>query len=151
MIFSEKFEKAIYATAARNYWDIYNAKYPKLMVPGNLQKCLVKEPKFELNNPYRLLPKREFFYNSRNLKSEVLDQKILNMVEVCKPVVTFFLEREVLNEFILRESDVDLSLTYHPKYKKDPKPVKTHNDSVSYTHFIMVLESLEQYPLDKFV
>ncbi len=151
MIFSETYEKAIFNAIKKSFWDIYNDKYHKLIAPGTLLKCRVETPKFELNNHYIILPNREFFINSHKLKPEVLDQKVLDMFQREKPVVKYFLEREVLEGFILHESDVLVDLVYHKKYKNDPKPVVPHHDLVSYMHFLDMLNTLEKPSLDKFI
>lgn len=151
MIFSEMYEKAIFNAITKSSWNVYNGKYPKMIAPGTLLKYRIEEPKFERNNRYILLPSRDFFINSNKLKPEVLDQKVLNMFNTEKPLVRFFLDKEVLTGFTLQESDVLVDLVYHKKYKLDPKPVKEHRDSVSYRYFVDVLGTLERPALDKFV
>lgn len=137
MIYTDKFADAIFEITQKKFWDIYNAKYPKLIAPGTLSKCLLKEPKFEFNNAYILLPSTILFS-----KSEKLEEKILAKAQKDKPKVEFYpvdkdRNLQVLENFILEPNSLTIKLS------------KEGQQVVSYRHFVeSILPSLSKLSYD---
>ncbi|MFH1210907.1 MAG: hypothetical protein V1645_03240 [archaeon] len=168
MIFSKQYELAIRKAINDKRFDIYNAQHQGLLAPGSLSKCLVPPlrndnslPKravqlsdkhdLSLRNPYVVLPERDLFRGYDKIDPKVLDQKVLEVAKNCKPIVKYFMDREVLEGFVLDDSQVKVDLKYHPKFRMDPKPQKKHSDIVSYIHFIDMLKSIDSPDIDRFV
>ncbi len=168
MIFSKQYELAIRKAINNKRFDIYNAQHQGLLAPGTLGKCLVPPlrndnswPKrtvqlpdkgeLSLRVPYVVLPQRDLFRGYESMNPRDLDHKVLRAAETCKPIVPYFLDREVLEGFVLDDSHVKVDLKYHPRYKKDPKPQKKHSDIVSYLHFVDMLNRMEAPSIDVFL
>jgi len=131
MIYTEQYAKAIFDITQKKFWDIYKAKDVKFILPDSLSKYLVKEPKFEFNKPYILLPSVVLFSNQGKL-----EQKIRVRVEKEKPTIEFLptdrdRHRQVLENFILNENMLTIKLG------------KEGDQMVSYRHFVeSILPSL---------
>jgi hypothetical protein len=152
MSFYNKYEDAVRSVIAKSQFEVYSGKYPALIVPGKLNKQIVSlEKNLVKGTPYILLPKRDLIRYSKTMNAEYLDSKVLSIAEVCKPIVNYFIDKEVLKGFELDDTLVKVALKYHPKFRMDKTPQKQHTDEVSYMHFIDMLKTLERHPFDKFV
>jgi hypothetical protein len=168
VIFSKQYELAIRKAINDKRFDIYTAQRQGMLAPGTLSKCLVPPlrndnswPKravqladkydLSLRNPYVVLPQRDLFRGYEKMDPKVLDQKVLEAAKNCKPIVKYFLDREVLEGFVLDESSIKVDLKYHPKFRQDPKPQKRHTDMVSYRHFVDMLDSIDSPNIDVFL
>ncbi len=140
MIFSEQYQKAIFDSVRANRWDIYNAENPKLLASGLMYECLIKTPKLDCDTPYQLFPRRDLFKDDK-LEAKGLDQKVLDLAEKVKPIITFYLKDEELKSFVLDKDKIRVKIELS----------ESKVQFVSYQHFVGMLEKVKRPDMDLFV